>query len=177
MGLSMATNIHKYLTDKSLPPLQYWNRTISRGDPLKQIGGNPCQSPQDIVHNCDIIFISVHRLPTTNQHQTQDLTFLVGQRRRSSQKSYQQHIQKHLSRQQDHCRHNNCPPLHHSLHSHPTNRPLSILHRCTRLRLHACRTIRTTTHRARRPTSRYQDHLALPNWRSSALRHHRRKRA
>jgi 3-hydroxyisobutyrate dehydrogenase-like beta-hydroxyacid dehydrogenase len=59
MGLAMAINIQKHLTSKSLPALQYWNRTISRGDPLKQIGGIPCEAPEELVANCDIVFISV----------------------------------------------------------------------------------------------------------------------
>jgi 3-hydroxyisobutyrate dehydrogenase-like beta-hydroxyacid dehydrogenase len=59
MGLAMATNIQKHLTEKSLPSLKYWNRTISRGEPLKQLGGVPYSTPEDLVQNCDIIFISV----------------------------------------------------------------------------------------------------------------------
>ncbi|KAF2034938.1 NAD(P)-binding protein [Setomelanomma holmii] len=59
MGLAMATNIQNYLTQHQLPPLKYWNRTISRGDSLKSIGGVPCVSPEDLVQACDIIFISL----------------------------------------------------------------------------------------------------------------------
>ncbi|KAH5552937.1 hypothetical protein HBI25_179320 [Parastagonospora nodorum] len=59
MGLAMATNLQKHLVDNSLPSIRYWNRTISRGEPLKQIGGITSQSPEDLVDNCDIIFISV----------------------------------------------------------------------------------------------------------------------
>ncbi|KAH7095876.1 hypothetical protein FB567DRAFT_432639 [Paraphoma chrysanthemicola] len=59
MGLAMATNIQKHLTQHHLPPLNYWNRTISRGQPLKDIGGTPCASPEDLVQSCDIIFISL----------------------------------------------------------------------------------------------------------------------
>jgi 3-hydroxyisobutyrate dehydrogenase-like beta-hydroxyacid dehydrogenase len=61
MGLAMSINLQKHLTEKSLPALRYWNRTISRGDPLKQIGGVPCESPETLVQGCDIIFISVRR--------------------------------------------------------------------------------------------------------------------
>ncbi|KAI4687622.1 uncharacterized protein J4E88_003213 [Alternaria novae-zelandiae] len=55
----MATNIQKHLSQHSLPPLKYWNRTLSRGDSLKDIGGTPCPSIADLVQNCDVIFISV----------------------------------------------------------------------------------------------------------------------
>jgi 3-hydroxyisobutyrate dehydrogenase-like beta-hydroxyacid dehydrogenase len=59
MGLAMATNIQKHLTDKLLPSLKYWNRTISRGEPLKQVGSVPCSTTEALVQDCDIIFISV----------------------------------------------------------------------------------------------------------------------
>ncbi|KAH6860858.1 hypothetical protein BKA58DRAFT_40880 [Alternaria rosae] len=59
MGLAMATNIQKHLTQNNLPPLKYWNRTLSRGDSLKDIGGTPCSAITDLVQNCDVIFISV----------------------------------------------------------------------------------------------------------------------
>ncbi|KAI0590692.1 NAD binding domain of 6-phosphogluconate dehydrogenase [Pyrenophora tritici-repentis] len=35
MGLAMATNMQNYITQQILPPLKYWNRTLSRGDTLK----------------------------------------------------------------------------------------------------------------------------------------------
>jgi 3-hydroxyisobutyrate dehydrogenase-like beta-hydroxyacid dehydrogenase len=59
MGLAMATNIQKHLASNTYPALKYWNRTISRGEPLKQAGGIPCSSPEELVQNCDVIFISV----------------------------------------------------------------------------------------------------------------------
>jgi 3-hydroxyisobutyrate dehydrogenase-like beta-hydroxyacid dehydrogenase len=59
MGLAMATNIQKHLKEKDLPSLKYWNRTLSRGDPLKELGGNPCPSIEELVQGCDIVFISV----------------------------------------------------------------------------------------------------------------------
>ncbi|KAL5120242.1 hypothetical protein ACEQ8H_001800 [Pleosporales sp. CAS-2024a] len=55
----MATNLQTHIASKALPSLQYWNRTISRGDALKDIGGVPCQSPADLANKCDVIFISV----------------------------------------------------------------------------------------------------------------------
>ncbi|KAL1791973.1 hypothetical protein ACET3X_009724 [Alternaria dauci] len=59
MGLAMASNIQKYLKKHNLPPLGYWNRTLSRGDSLRDIGGMPCLSIADLVQNCDVVFISV----------------------------------------------------------------------------------------------------------------------
>jgi 3-hydroxyisobutyrate dehydrogenase-like beta-hydroxyacid dehydrogenase len=59
MGLAMANNIQKHLKQESLSSLRYWNRTLSRGDPLKELGGVPCQSVEDLVQSCDMIFISV----------------------------------------------------------------------------------------------------------------------
>ncbi|KAI4707792.1 hypothetical protein J4E89_007420 [Alternaria sp. Ai002NY15] len=55
----MATNIQKHLTQHNLPSLKYWNRTLSRGDSLKDIRGTPCPSIEELVQNCDVIFISV----------------------------------------------------------------------------------------------------------------------
>jgi 3-hydroxyisobutyrate dehydrogenase-like beta-hydroxyacid dehydrogenase len=62
MGLAMATNIQKYLRQQNLPQLKYWNRTLSRGDDLKDIGGTSCRSIADLVQSCDVIFISVSSL-------------------------------------------------------------------------------------------------------------------
>ncbi|PVI08460.1 NAD(P)-binding protein [Periconia macrospinosa] len=59
MGLAMATNMQKHLQNQELPPLQYTNRTLSRGDSLKAIGGIPCQTAVEVVQNSDMIFISV----------------------------------------------------------------------------------------------------------------------
>lgn len=59
MGLAMALNLQKHLQSKNLPSLKYWNRTISRGQPLHDIGGTPCHSPNEVVQDCNIIFISV----------------------------------------------------------------------------------------------------------------------
>jgi 3-hydroxyisobutyrate dehydrogenase-like beta-hydroxyacid dehydrogenase len=59
MGLGMATNLQKYIVTKSLSPLSYTNRTLSRGDSLKAIGGIPCSSIADVVQGSDIIFSSI----------------------------------------------------------------------------------------------------------------------
>jgi 3-hydroxyisobutyrate dehydrogenase-like beta-hydroxyacid dehydrogenase len=75
MGLAMATNAQKHLTERSLPPLKYWNRTISRGEPLEKIGGVACQSPEELVEDCDVMFISV------SHHQPPSKTEILKQRR------------------------------------------------------------------------------------------------
>ncbi|KAA8625515.1 MmsB 3-hydroxyisobutyrate dehydrogenase [Pyrenophora tritici-repentis] len=59
MGLAMATNMQNYITQQILPPLKYWNRTLSRGDTLKVNGAVPSSSIVDLFQQCDIIFISV----------------------------------------------------------------------------------------------------------------------
>ncbi|KAF2018759.1 NAD(P)-binding protein [Aaosphaeria arxii CBS 175.79] len=59
MGLAMATNIQKHLNENEAAPLRYFNRTISRGEALKEIGGVPGDSIAKLTNECDIIFISV----------------------------------------------------------------------------------------------------------------------
>ncbi|KAK4702317.1 hypothetical protein P7C70_g3902, partial [Phenoliferia sp. Uapishka_3] len=56
MGLAMATNLQKHLASRSLPPLLFTNRTLSRGDPLKALGASASSSPTDIFSKCDLIF-------------------------------------------------------------------------------------------------------------------------
>ncbi|KAJ0268595.1 hypothetical protein Brms1b_012846 [Colletotrichum noveboracense] len=58
MGLHMASNLQKYLSKKQAPSLRFHNRTESRGDPLKQLGGTPSTIP-DLVSNSDIVFMSL----------------------------------------------------------------------------------------------------------------------
>ncbi|KAF2869717.1 hypothetical protein BDV95DRAFT_608557 [Massariosphaeria phaeospora] len=59
MGFAMALNIQKHLQTHKLPPLHCWNRTISRGDPLRAFGSVLCESVAEVVQNSDVIFISV----------------------------------------------------------------------------------------------------------------------
>lgn len=59
MGLAMATNLQKHLSSTSLPNLLYHNRTISRGDPLKDLQASPASSISHLVSNADIIFLSL----------------------------------------------------------------------------------------------------------------------
>jgi 3-hydroxyisobutyrate dehydrogenase-like beta-hydroxyacid dehydrogenase len=59
MGLGMATNLHKYTKNNSMPPLSYTNRTLSRGDSLRALGATPKSSVSELVRSSDIIFSSV----------------------------------------------------------------------------------------------------------------------
>ncbi|KNG51463.1 6-phosphogluconate dehydrogenase nad-binding [Stemphylium lycopersici] len=62
MGLAMALNLQKHIQrqeEESLPPLKYWNRTISRGNLLKELGATACATIADLVQTSDVIFISV----------------------------------------------------------------------------------------------------------------------
>ncbi|KAF3047881.1 hypothetical protein E8E11_008476 [Didymella keratinophila] len=55
----MALNIQKHLTATRQPNLYYWNRTISKGDDLRNIGGEPCTSAVNVALDCGVTFISV----------------------------------------------------------------------------------------------------------------------
>lgn len=59
MGLAMATNLQRHLTKLGAPNLRYFNRTISRGDPLREIGAAPATDVKDLVSNTDIVFMSL----------------------------------------------------------------------------------------------------------------------
>lgn len=62
MGIGMAKNLQKYLKETGAPALCFTNRTMSQGDPLKELGGVPCQSVIEVVQKSDIIFSSVMAL-------------------------------------------------------------------------------------------------------------------
>jgi 3-hydroxyisobutyrate dehydrogenase-like beta-hydroxyacid dehydrogenase len=59
MGLAMALNVQKHLKVSGLPNLHYWNRTTSKGDDLKAIGGEPCTCAVNVARKCRLTFISV----------------------------------------------------------------------------------------------------------------------
>jgi 3-hydroxyisobutyrate dehydrogenase-like beta-hydroxyacid dehydrogenase len=59
MGIGMAKNLQSHLRSSSAPALHYFNRTISRGEPLQDIGGVPCASITEVIEKSDIVFISV----------------------------------------------------------------------------------------------------------------------
>jgi 3-hydroxyisobutyrate dehydrogenase-like beta-hydroxyacid dehydrogenase len=59
MGLSMALNLQKHLDSKSLPPLHYSNRNLSKGQPLQDAGAVPENDFESVVRKSDIIFTMV----------------------------------------------------------------------------------------------------------------------
>lgn len=59
MGLAMASNLQRHLAAKKSLSLLYSNRTMSRGDPLKRLGGTPEPSFEKLVSSCGVIFTMV----------------------------------------------------------------------------------------------------------------------
>ncbi|KAB8209890.1 hypothetical protein BDV34DRAFT_210035 [Aspergillus parasiticus] len=58
MGFAMASNLQKHLRAEGQPPLRFWNRTASKGDALKSLGGIQCASIAAVVSDSAVIFIS-----------------------------------------------------------------------------------------------------------------------
>ncbi|KAL4965659.1 NAD(P)-dependent oxidoreductase [Aspergillus stella-maris] len=56
MGLPMAMNLQRHLVKTQEPNLTYYNRTISTGEPLNELGATPAASLTDLVEKCDVIF-------------------------------------------------------------------------------------------------------------------------
>ncbi|KAH7324967.1 NAD binding domain of 6-phosphogluconate dehydrogenase [Stachybotrys elegans] len=52
----MAMNLQKHLAGSHI---RYFNRTLSRGDDLKEAGGIPANSVKDVVDESDVVFISL----------------------------------------------------------------------------------------------------------------------
>lgn len=59
MGIGMAKNLQRHLRQTGASALCYTNRTLSRGAPLQELGGMPCQTIPEVVEKADIIFLSV----------------------------------------------------------------------------------------------------------------------
>lgn len=60
MSLGMAMNLQRHLSQQfGTPALRYHNRTISRGEPLQEIGGVPAPNISGLVATSDIIFLSL----------------------------------------------------------------------------------------------------------------------
>ena len=68
MGIGMALNLQKHLAAKGLPPLHYSNRTLSRGDVLKEAGAVPEATLEDVVAKSNIVFTMI-----SNDEVLQDL--------------------------------------------------------------------------------------------------------
>lgn len=59
MGLNMAKNLQKHLTSIGAPPLNFTNRTLSRGVTLVELGGVPCATIAEVISKSNIIFSSI----------------------------------------------------------------------------------------------------------------------
>lgn len=59
MGLGMATNLQRHLSQLGAPALHYHNRTMSRGQTLQDLSGVPCDNITDLVSKSDVIFLSL----------------------------------------------------------------------------------------------------------------------
>ncbi|KAB8227787.1 NAD(P)-dependent oxidoreductase [Aspergillus alliaceus] len=59
MGLAMASNLQNHLSRIGAPPLRFYNRTETRGQPILDIGGIHCASIEDLIIDVDICFIAV----------------------------------------------------------------------------------------------------------------------
>jgi 3-hydroxyisobutyrate dehydrogenase-like beta-hydroxyacid dehydrogenase len=66
MGIGMSKNLQKYLSGTSAPALIYTNRTLARGESLKELGGIPVETVGEVAKKSDIIFSCVCRLLVTN---------------------------------------------------------------------------------------------------------------
>lgn len=68
MGNAMAKNMQRHLAEQGKSPLRFWNRTTAKGEELKRLGGEQCESIAAAVNSSDIIFISVsHPIQSSNQ--------------------------------------------------------------------------------------------------------------
>jgi 3-hydroxyisobutyrate dehydrogenase-like beta-hydroxyacid dehydrogenase len=59
MGIGMALNLQKHLQENKQPNLRYSNRTLSKGDSLKAIGGVAEPDYAALVKSCAIVFTMV----------------------------------------------------------------------------------------------------------------------
>lgn len=59
MGLGMALNLQNHLKNHGLSDLRYCNRTLSKGESLKAIGGVAELDFAALVKSCDIIITMV----------------------------------------------------------------------------------------------------------------------
>lgn len=59
MGLAMASNLQRHLAAKQALGLLYSNRTLSRGEPLRELGGVPSKDFAEVVQKSGIIFTMV----------------------------------------------------------------------------------------------------------------------
>ncbi|KAK9847657.1 hypothetical protein MYU51_018399 [Penicillium brevicompactum] len=59
MGLGMSLNLQKHFKSNNASPLLYSNRTLSKGDVLRDEGAIPEQKFEDLVQKSDVIFTMI----------------------------------------------------------------------------------------------------------------------
>ncbi|KAK7445026.1 hypothetical protein CaCOL14_001757 [Colletotrichum acutatum] len=59
MGIGMSANLQKFLSSSGAPNLIYTNRTLSRGDSLKELGAIPAETVSEVAKKSEIIFSCV----------------------------------------------------------------------------------------------------------------------
>lgn len=64
MGIAMSKNLQTHLAAVGAPSLLFTNRTMSRGQALKEWGGIPIETVDELARKSEIIFscVSRHRL-------------------------------------------------------------------------------------------------------------------
>ncbi|WQF78933.1 Putative 6-phosphogluconate dehydrogenase, NADP-binding, 6-phosphogluconate dehydrogenase, domain 2 [Colletotrichum destructivum] len=59
MGIGMSRNLQKFISSSGAPSLIYTNRTLSRGDSLKELGAIPAETVGEVARKSDVIFSCV----------------------------------------------------------------------------------------------------------------------
>ncbi|KAF6833536.1 6-phosphogluconate dehydrogenase family protein [Colletotrichum musicola] len=59
MGIGMALNLQSHLAANGLPPLRYSNRTLSRGDALREVGGLPERDFETLLLKSTVVFTMI----------------------------------------------------------------------------------------------------------------------
>lgn len=76
MGLAMASNLQRDLATKALPPLLYTNRTLARGEPLRELGAVPEPSLVELVRRSTLVFSCIANDASVNETLDQVLAAL-----------------------------------------------------------------------------------------------------
>lgn len=72
MGIGMALNLQRHLAAQGMPSLRYSNRTLSRGEPLKEAGAVPEEDFEAVLEKSSIVFTMV-----STSHRPLSLTVLL----------------------------------------------------------------------------------------------------
>ncbi|CCF34098.1 6-phosphogluconate dehydrogenase [Colletotrichum higginsianum] len=59
MGIGMSRNLQKFISSSGAPSLIYTNRTLSRGDSLRELGAIPAETVSEVARKSDVIFSCV----------------------------------------------------------------------------------------------------------------------